>query len=430
MTRPGKQTHLAIGYERDSQGRHEDMSTKLPIVDLTGAVVGTQETIDFNQFTKFDPATKKPAHLRIYNDSGCGLDYTMKQSGDSDYCPAGGWATIELADNDSQMVVTVNYLLPNPPVSKILPTYYAPGEPVPPIPILGNSPVGIGGSVATSSVQTLSNEGGAANILIIDIGDAAFSQLIAIYSDGHVLWAVDQSGTKHQVLKIQTAGNPLQLGQAGDITEVLGQLTVDQDATLSGNETSGAVGKLLHALGNLTVDGTATLTGAVTATNASNSINASTLKGGANLPGGRLGSSADGDIIDASPTTPQDVYFKVGGVTSPKMHFQLPAGTDVATLQVGGGAGTARGNNGNLTVDLVNLKDNFISGEATGTVNVNAGTNVVVNHGLSGTPLAVMAICDVASTNDSISANTYTATQFTLSQVGGVNSNFKWLAIR
>ena len=205
------------------------MSSKLPIVDLTGAVVGTQNTIDFNQFPKFDPATQKPAHLRVFNDSGCGLDYVMKQSGDSDYIPAGGWATIELAPNDAQMLTTVNYLLPNPPVSKILPTYYAPGERVPPIPILGNSPVGVGGSVSTTSANNLSNEANSLATEVIDIGPTTFAKLIDIFND-HFIWSVLQSGVAHQVLKGLTSGNPLQIGQAGDIAEVLGQLLVDQCA--------------------------------------------------------------------------------------------------------------------------------------------------------------------------------------------------------
>jgi hypothetical protein len=82
-------------------------------------------------------------------------------------------------------------------------------------------------SATVSTVQTLSNEGATAGLLVIDMGDTNFSQLVALYNDGHALWAVDQTGVKHQVIKIQTSGNPLQLGQASDITEVLGVLQPD-----------------------------------------------------------------------------------------------------------------------------------------------------------------------------------------------------------
>jgi hypothetical protein len=84
-------------------------------------------------------------------------------------------------------------------------------------------------SATVSTVQTLSNEGSTAGLLVIDMGDTNFSQLVALYNDGHALWAVDQTGVKHQVIKIQTSGNPLQLGQASDITEVLGILQPDQN---------------------------------------------------------------------------------------------------------------------------------------------------------------------------------------------------------
>lgn len=54
-------------------------------------------------------------------------------------------------------------------------------------------------------------------------------------NDGSGLWQVLQSGIDHQIVKANTSGNPLQLGQAGDIAEVLSQLTVDQLATFVGN---------------------------------------------------------------------------------------------------------------------------------------------------------------------------------------------------
>ena len=206
------------------------MSSPIPTIDLTGAVVGTQKTIDFNQFVKFNPSSFEPAHLQVFNDSGAGLQYAMQSSGSGGYIPAGGWATIELAPNDSQMLITVTYVLPNPPVSIIMPTYFAPGETVPATPILGNSPVGIGGSVSTSSVQTLSNETNGTGFKVIDIGTTTNNDLLDIFTDSF-LWKVLQAGIVHQVLKGQTSGNPLQLGQAGDITEVLGQLLIDQIPT-------------------------------------------------------------------------------------------------------------------------------------------------------------------------------------------------------
>jgi hypothetical protein len=219
------------------------MSIQLPTVDLTGAIVGQKFTVDFTAFVKFDPqgilrgglgtlntpnssGVSPNAHLEVFNESGCGLDATMKASGITFYIPAGKWGTANIAPNDSTCELRVRYILPNPPVSLLTPVYYSPGEEIPSGYTLGNSPIGIGGTVQTSSVQTLSNEGGTSG-LVIDIGDATFPQLLTIFQDGHALWSVDQTGTKHQAIKINASGTPLQLGQAADVTEILGILQPD-----------------------------------------------------------------------------------------------------------------------------------------------------------------------------------------------------------
>lgn len=213
------------------------MSSKLKPVDLSSAGVGFTATIDFNQFVKFLPndMTVK-AHIRILNESGCGLDIAFQASGNSHSLPAGAWGTFDLEPNDGSVQITVTYTLPNPPVSLLLSIYYAPGETVPQAFTLGNSPIGIGGSVTTSSVQTLSNELNAANTLVLDIGDTALNQLIALFTD-HFLFKVDQSGVAHAVIKGSTSGNAAQIGQTGDTSEILGSLLVDQNQTVTGTQT-------------------------------------------------------------------------------------------------------------------------------------------------------------------------------------------------
>jgi hypothetical protein len=66
-----------------------------------------------------------------------------------------------------------------------------------------------------------------------DIGDTNFAQLYTLNNDGSCSWSVDRSGVKHQVLKTQAAANSLQLGQSGDVSEILGQLKVDQLLTMA-----------------------------------------------------------------------------------------------------------------------------------------------------------------------------------------------------
>lgn len=227
------------------------MSVQIPQIDLTNAVVGTPGSIPLsnvsNTGSSFYASSNQYGTLQIFNDSGAGLRLKCQRSSYTTDLPAGGWRNIPIAPGETGVDYKVAYLLPNPPVSLVLPTYYGPGEPVPDIGTLGNSPVGIGGSVQTSSVQTLSNEGNAANTLVIDIGDAAISQLIRIFTD-HFNLAVDVGGVRHTVLTGSTSGSPGQLGQAGDTTEVLGSLTVDQTSAHTGAATFSAAVTIIGAL--------------------------------------------------------------------------------------------------------------------------------------------------------------------------------------
>ncbi len=61
---------------------------------------------------------------------------------------------------------------------------------------------------------------------------------------------------------------------------------------------------------------------------------------------------------------------------------------------------------------------------------INNGINLAgtINHGLSGTPAAVMATCDSASSTQTTGADTYTSTQFSLRSGAGLNN--RWLAYR
>lgn len=211
------------------------MSIALPSVSLVGASVGTTGKVSLANTgisagaVSANPSfTLNKASLFIFNDSGCGLMWVSKNGGSSFNTPAGAWVIVPLSPGESELDFSVVYTLPNPPVSLILLTYYAPGEALPSGATLGNSP--IGGGVSTSSIQTLSNEGNPVGTEVIDIGTPTTAKLIDIFNN-HFVWSVEQATVAHQVLKGQTAGNPLQIGQAGDVTEVLGQLTLDQLAT-------------------------------------------------------------------------------------------------------------------------------------------------------------------------------------------------------
>ncbi|MGH8397491.1 MAG: hypothetical protein ACRETA_04510 [Gammaproteobacteria bacterium] len=203
------------------------MSDLIPFIDLTTAVVGTTGTI---QLPLAGMTGNQPSHLRIFNESGCGLQIQFNDGSD-DYVPAGAWPVYELGNSVTQMSWQVTYVIPNAPINQLQLIYYYPGENVPAQPTLGNSPIGITGSVTTGG-STLSNEGNPSGTEVIDIGDSALAKLWDIFTD-HFTISVDQGGVLHAALKGNSSGNALQIGQAGDTSEVLGSLSVDQLLSVS-----------------------------------------------------------------------------------------------------------------------------------------------------------------------------------------------------
>ena len=138
------------------------MAILLEPVSLVGAVVGTTGTIDFrNQTTGVYLAPTflhrqlgTLAHLRIHNESGCGLDIEIPPAPASMYIPAGAWQDIVLADDVQLINFTVSSVIAGASVSVIKAVYYQPGEPLPDPPVLGNSPVS-GGSIVTAVTQVI-----------------------------------------------------------------------------------------------------------------------------------------------------------------------------------------------------------------------------------------------------------------------------------
>lgn len=206
------------------------MSVNLGTIDLTGKPVGTTGTIEIPNVSFNNPGgTEVSSYLMLFNESGCGLNLDFSD-GDSAYAPAGSWPRFELHSPPvSQVKWRIDYLLPNPPVSKLIPIFYYPGEPLDSVPALGNSPIGIGGIVSTS-VNVLSNEGNSSTALVIDIGQVGHTLLLTINSDGSCSWSVLQSGVVHNIFAINNTGTPLQIGQSGDFAEFLGKLAVDQNS--------------------------------------------------------------------------------------------------------------------------------------------------------------------------------------------------------
>ena len=200
------------------------MSAIVSDVNLNGASVGQTGTIYLDKFVSQAPTLRNnPPYIRFYNESQCGLSITL-DTGAQEIVPAGAWYTHDAIGVNSA-TWTVLYVMTNPLVTHLYTVYYPPGEQLPDLPNLGNSPIGGTSGTATT---TLSQEGQPKTLLTIDIGDTSLAQLITINNDGTSTWKVDVSGVAHTIFTIASTANFLKLGQAGDTLETLGQLTVDQ----------------------------------------------------------------------------------------------------------------------------------------------------------------------------------------------------------
>lgn len=132
------------------------MSLTLPNVSLSALTVNTSTSISFQNMgiggggVSANPAlTRTYGTLRMHNESGTGLLVQMQTSGDGYNLPAGGWADLPVKAGEQGIKITALYILAAPPVQVLLLTYFFPNESVPPMTILGNSP--IGGTTTTTA---------------------------------------------------------------------------------------------------------------------------------------------------------------------------------------------------------------------------------------------------------------------------------------
>jgi hypothetical protein len=147
------------------------MPTPLAQQNVALLTVGQSGTIDLTQAFGGQSIPDRPGYgtkaiytVRMLNESSSGLQVAITPSNQAFQIPAGGWVDCHPIVGDTTITYTILYMLPGAQVALILSTLYVPGEIVPPMPILGNSSVGISGSVNTNAVgTTLINIGGVAS---------------------------------------------------------------------------------------------------------------------------------------------------------------------------------------------------------------------------------------------------------------------------
>lgn len=436
------------------------MSYGLPAIDISAFSAGQSFQIKLDDVRgkgAFDPANITPGYIRMYNESGSGLNI-QTDTGDQEYLPAGGWYTHPITQNVHVLTVTVVYKMQNPQVQLLLAIYYQPGEYIPPIPILGNSPTS--GVSQTTSIQTLSQEGQPKVVLTIDIGDSLLSQLITVNNDGTATLKVDVAGVAHTVLQILASANFLRLGQTGDTVETVGSLLVDQAATITGNEIlNGNLSMLAAAIitaSNLVSNASTNLViNEATAANKISLQNAGTEKvhidstgmavvsGTTNLDNGAILTDGSGDITlgtagkisCASMANPNsggltETWAAVTGTgatmvtrlqTQNQIAFQAPGGTTMAQVTGGstGGVAILQGNshgfqwfNGNFFPEV-----SFFTGTGSGTY----------NHTFNGAgeSLSPFWVCPIVSVSGSATQGYDTVTTTQVHVTLGASLGFK-----
>lgn len=231
------------------------MSLTLPIIDLSTAVVGSKGAISLaSSGNSANVVTlARPAHLQIFNESGCGLLLSWGTNSGSFTLPAGGWTIVDITPGEQALAYTVIYKLPSAPVSQLICDYYDPYEQVGNV-TLGNSPVGIGGAVNMSNTS-IKNDGAAPGTSLIE--STPSDQVASAWSfnnDGSGILEVLSANVQRIILKV-TRGDALvtpaivQIGDVGapQITTfngILSQLTSDGGLISS----SGSGGLTLQSL--------------------------------------------------------------------------------------------------------------------------------------------------------------------------------------
>lgn len=273
------------------------MSTALSSVDLTSAQVGTagRLTWDRNDVQAGGSVGlgSGQGHIRLYNESGCGLLLTFGD-GSSDRIPSGGWHIYAIPAGSVSLGWEVEYIIPGAAVATLLAVVYSAGERIPPGPVLGNSPVGISGSVTTGG-------SGGTSFIKNDANAPATSIIESTPSDqgsSSESWNNDASGTEQilsanvlRIVRKNTRGNAttgkaaVQFGDSGDptITTFYGQVGAGSGvptSTITGTLPQGQVGAGYPAA----------------------SLGAGTLPAGVTVPGGQV----SGAVATAQATNTVD----------------------------------------------------------------------------------------------------------------------------
>lgn len=213
------------------------MSITLPSVDLSSFAVGAKGTISLQSLAvPGNPAfTKNKPTLRMLNESGSGLQISFKRSVDQLYLGAGGWQDVQIDPGESEVDFQVIYIITTPVnlPKLLLVTYYAPGESIPPMATLGNSPVGVSGNVNVSTAQALQNDGNLQQVFIESTPSGAGSSTVSVDNEGNATIKGNNAGVLTPLLQLVAGASPLINLLGGIQIDSVGHLILPNNKALS-----------------------------------------------------------------------------------------------------------------------------------------------------------------------------------------------------
>ena len=285
--------------------------------------------------------------ILVYNDSPCGLLLIFADNSRAQI-PAFWNEDFIITPPMGDISWSIEYILSNAteyPISRVYGTLYEKGEHVASVNTSMNRGIVVTNSGGLVTGATLVNTGSAPGTNIITLGStAATGNTMNETSDGLLTLSVTIAAALVQYLKSQATDPILLLG---------------------------AVSHLIEVLGNIKVDGTAVITGALTATNAGNTIAATSVPA-SGVTAGNLPSSVVVALASlASGNLPSGIDVPLAQLLS----GNLPSG-------VSGAQATSWQVNGNKAIDnSQNVNDTMIVTQSTtGGVHFQTSTGVGIGY--------------------------------------------------
>lgn len=136
------------------------MSIQVANIPMANAVIGSSGKISWTAQVRpptiheqMQPQKLLTATLVVFNDSGCWLTCLFPISKETFTIPAGAWRKLYPPPGEVELDYTISARANGVATPTLFADYYAPGEPVDDLGVLGNSAVGVSAPIATQNIN-------------------------------------------------------------------------------------------------------------------------------------------------------------------------------------------------------------------------------------------------------------------------------------